>query len=451
MQGKIFKQKYYKHIDKPVDIKKIEHKVKNKEYIKKHGFYPFLSYTIKFKKYSKEIDFETKHHWKIKPRPIKYASHIDRCIYQWYSYKLNNKYNEYCKKFNLNNSAIAYRTCLKGKTNIEFASQAINFIKKCKECYILISDFTKFFEYIDHSLLKKNLCTVLNAKKLSEDFYKVFRSMTKYSFIERDDIEKYLIDKGVETKQSIKENICLFKNISWNKAKKDLKNNIQINNDTYGIPQGSPLSGIFANVYMIDFDRMATEYAQSKNGMYMRYSDDLIMIIPKSELNSISNLWKELSKIKMLYKTLEMNIEKTSGYLYKDNKITSLHKEISNMKDGGKFISYLGFSFDGKYVRFRDKTLTKFFYKLYRKIDNMIKTEKLRIEKGKKKRSKIDKHWILKELNSKKENRKFIDYVNRAKRVFYNEKYITNFRQNIKKKVFVRFDKKLAIDVDDDI
>lgn len=442
MQGKIFKQKYYKHIDKPVDIEKIENKVKNKEYIKKHGFYPFLSYTIRFKKYSEEIDHETKHHWKIKDRPIKYASHIDRCIYQWYSYKLNNKYNEYCKKFNLNNSSIAYRTCLKGKTNIEFAYKAISSIKKYKECYILISDFTKFFEYIDHSLLKKNLCTVFNTKKLSEDFYKVFRSMTKYSFIERDDIEKYLIDKGIETKQSIKENICLFNNISWNEAKKDLKDNIQINNDTYGIPQGSPLSGVFANVYMIDFDRMVTKYAQSKNGMYMRYSDDLIIIIPKSELNSISDLWEELSKIKMLYKTLEMNIEKTSGYLYEDNKITSLHKEISNMKDGGNFISYLGFSFDGKYARFRDKTLTKFFYKLYRKIDNMIKTEELRIAKGKKKRSKIDKHWILKELNSKKENRKFIDYVNRAKRVFYNEKYITNFRQSIKKKVFVRFDKK---------
>ena len=106
------------------------------------------------------------------------------------------------------------------------------------------------------------------------------------------------------------------------------------------------------------------------------------------------------------------------------------------------YISYLGFSFDGKYVRFRDKTLTKFFYKLYRKIDSMVLREKYRIQKGRKKHTKIDKHRILKELNSSQgESRKFIDYVNRAKKVFPNEYYIVNFRKNIKSKVFERFEK----------
>ena len=38
-----------------------------------------------------------------------------------------------------------------------------------------------------------------------------------------------------------------------------------------------------------------------------------------------------------------------------------------------------------------------------------------------KKQTKIDKHRILKELNSNGESRKFIDYVNRAKKVFKNE------------------------------
>lgn len=447
MEDKIFKPRYYQHIDKVVDIKDIEHKVKNKDYILKHAFYPFVSYTIKFKKYSEEINEETNHHWKIKKRPIKYASHIDRCIYQWYSYNLNNAYNEYCKKYNLNESAIAYRTCLRGKTNIEFAAKAIDFIKNNKECYILVSDFSNFFDYIDHGILKKNLCRVMGCDILEEDFYKVFRSMTKYTYIEKSDIEDYLIDKGIETKENIKKNNSLFDNSSWKIAKKDLKAKIKINNESYGIPQGSPLSGVFANVYMIDFDKSLYEYTKNKNGLYMRYSDDLIVIIPKNEVTSINDIWAEMCKIKVHYSRLEMNVEKTSGYLFEDKKIQSLHKDIINMENGGNFMSYLGFSFDGKYVKFRDKTLTKYFYKLYRKIDGMIEREEERIKKGKKKHTKINKHKILSVLNvSKGNNRKFIDYVNRAKKVFPNEKYITGFKSNIKTKIFLRFNNSNNLD-----
>lgn len=441
MQKNIFKQKTYKHIDKVVDIKDIELKIKNPNYIISHGFYPFLSYTLEFRKYTEEINEETNHHWKIKPRPIKYASHIDRCIYQWYSYLLNEKYNSYCNKNDLNKSAIAYRTCLRGKTNIEFASIAFNFIKKCESCYILVSDFSNFFDFIEHKKLKENICKVMGLAELSEDFYKVFRSMTKYSYIEKQDIIDYLINKGLETEDSIKKNNSLFEKISWKEAKKELKDKIETNKETYGIPQGSPLSGIFANVYMIDFDQKANEYAKSKKGLYMRYSDDLIMIIPTNEVNSINDIWDELSKIKKDYPTLKMNISKTSGYLYENNQIISLHSQVPNMQKGGKFISYLGFSFDGKYIKFRDKTLTKFFYKFYRKIDGMVFRESIRLKKGIKKQTKIDKHRILKELNSNGESRKFIDYANRAKRVFKNEKYIVNFRNEVKEKTFVRFEK----------
>ena len=439
----IFKPRYYQHIDKVIDIKDIEKKIKNKDFVIKHGFYPFLSYIIEFKKFSKEINENTNHHWKIKKRPIKYAAHIDRYIYQWYSYNLNNCYNEYCRKNDLNDSAIAYRTCLKGETNINFAAKAIDFIKRCGSCYILVSDFSSFFDFISHKKLKNNMCKVLNVEKLEDDWYRIFKSMTRYSYVERYNIEEFLINNGIETKESIKTRNSLFDNICWKDAKKKIRDKIIINKEEYGIPQGSPLSGIFANVYMIDFDIKAREYAKSKNGLYMRYSDDLIMIVPKNEVSSIRNIWEELSAIKEEYPTLKMNIDKTSGYVYENNQIVSLHEQIDGMQKGGKFISYLGFSFDGKYVRFRDKTFTKFFYKLYRKIDSMVLREKYRLQKGRKRHTKIDKHRILKELDSSQtKNRKFFDYVNRAKKVFPNEYYIVNFRKNIKSKVFERFEKK---------
>lgn len=444
--NKILKPRYYKHIDKIIktkDLRMIERKIKNKNYVVHHGFYPFLSYTQEFKKFikTKDKNEQSTYQRKTKNRPIKYATHIDRCIYQWYSYRINNEYNAYCKKSNLNECVIAYRTCLKGKTNIEFAKEAFDFIKKSQGCYILVSDFTDFFDNIDHKKLKAKLCEVLRTSKLEEDFYKVFRSMTKYTYIEKDVILQYLKTKGV-TNEIIKKNYSLFEQVSWNVAKKDLKKEIKINKELYGIPQGSPLSGVFANVYMIDFDKGINEYVKLKKGLYLRYSDDLIIIIPISESNSIKDIWQEILKVREQYKTLKMNINKTSGYIYENRNIQSLHNEIEGMKDGGDSITYLGFSFDGENVKFRDKTLTKFFYKLYRKIDDMKKREQDRLIKGKKKHTKIDKHQILKILNgNNKEAKRFIDYANRTKRAFKNEKYINNFRKNIKNKVFRRFEK----------
>ncbi len=448
--NKILKPRIYKHIDKVIkakDLVKVKRKIENKNYIIHHGFYPFISYTINFNKYIKIKDENNKIYYqrKPKPRPIKYASHIDRCIYQWYSYKINNAYNDYCDRNDLNTCVIAYRTCLKGQTNIEFAKKAFDFIKRNQSCYVLVSDFTDFFDNIDHEKLKNKLCEILCTSKLEHDFYKVFKSMTRYTYIEKDAILQYLKTKNI-TDEIIKKNNSLFDQIPWNVAKKDLKKELKINKESYGIPQGSPLSGVFANVYMLDFDKSMNEYVKSKNGLYLRYSDDLIIIIPTNKSNSIEEIWQEISKIKEDYKTLKMNINKTSGYIYNSRKITSLHQDIEGMKNGGEIINYLGFSFDGKNIKFRDKTLTKFFYKLYRKIDDMKKREQDRLVKGKKKHTKIDKHQILKILNgNNKEERKFIDYANRAKRVFKGEKYITNFRKNIKNKVFKRFDKNSII------
>lgn len=438
MKQRIFKYKNYKHIDKKRDISEIINLVKNKKFVIEHGFYPFLSYDDHAEKYKKVAKKEYER--KTKDRPIKYASHIDRYIYQWYSYLLNEKYNDFCEKNNMNKSVIAYRTCLKGKTNIEFSKIAFDFIKKSKECYILVSDFSSFFDNIEHSILKKNLCRILDTKILEEDYYKVLRSMTSYSYIKKDVLTNYLIENKIETKESLKKCNSLLDNTEWKKVKKDLKKDIIKNDKSYGIPQGSPLSGLFANIYMIDFDKKMVEYVSERNGLYMRYSDDLIIVIPKSEVASISSIWNKIEGLKKEYSTMIINLDKTCGYLYEKNTIKSLHNDLIGMENGKNSISYLGFSFDGRYIRFRDKTLTKFFYKLYRKIDSMKARETERIKLGKKRQTKIDKHQIIKEtVRENSKSRKFIDYVNRACKVYPQEKYICGFKKRAKEKIFNRF------------
>lgn len=446
MKEKIFKYKNYKHIDVPIKVHKIERIIKNKEWVNKHGFYPFISYVINSKKFSKEIDSETNHHWKRKTRPIKYASHIDRYIYQWYSYRINQIYNLYCQKNGLNEVAIAYRTCLKGMTNVEFAKSAFDFIKKSKECYIIVSDFTSFFDYIEHRKLKENICKVLEKDYMESDLYKVFRSMTKYASIERDVIEKFLIDNKIETKESLKRSKSYFKNISWKEAKKILKKELEINNNPYGIPQGSPLSGVFANVFMIDFDKMMNKYATENNGKYMRYSDDLILIIPRKDGINSEQLWNKIQEAKKDYPYLIINKNKSSLYYYENDSIKSLHDEIEGMKKSDNRVNFLGFAFDGKEIKYRDKTITKFYRKINRRIDTMVNLEISRIQNHKKRKSKIDKHLILKQLKATtSKSRKFFDYVQHTKRVFPQERAFNNFKKSAIQKIFRRFEKKLRI------
>ena len=74
----------------------------------------------------------------------------------------------------------------------------------------------------------------------------------------------------------------------------------------------------------------------------------------------------------------------------------------------------------------------------------MVEREQYRILLNKKKKSKIDKHWILKQLKQGNgDDLKFITYVNRAKRVFPTENDRVSFKDMVKKRIFIRFNKKI--------
>ena len=98
-----------------------------------------------------------------------------------------------------------------------------------------------------------------------------------------------------ETLNSLKKKKCIHVN-------RNLEN---------GIPQGSPISGVLANIYMMEFDlAMKHLIEEENNGLYMRYSDDIIIVLPNieegvfkkiydsiiNEINAIPNLILEDKK-----------------------------------------------------------------------------------------------------------------------------------------------------------
>ena len=135
----------YAHFDKRMSIDEVAHYIIDEKKIATHSFLPFIRYIKRFYKY----DGKKK---SIKEREISYSSHMDRYIYQLYSLKLNEYYNVWIDRNQLDMVSIAYRTNL-GRNNIDFSYLAFEFIKRTANCFVIIGDFTNFFDTLEHKYL----------------------------------------------------------------------------------------------------------------------------------------------------------------------------------------------------------------------------------------------------------------------------------------------------------
>jgi hypothetical protein len=216
-----------------------------------------------------------------KDRHIYYASHLDRYVYQWYARLTSDAYESYTKANAFDAAPIAYRS-IESKTNIHFAKEAFDFIRKQEDSFVFISDFQKFFDNLDHALLKEKLKKVFGVRELPDDHYHVYRNMTKFRYFDLSDIAKILGTTKELLRHRTRKPDRLLSSAAMRSMKKEyLKSNDNKRDDgIVGIPQGSPISAVYANVYMIDFDKELLNFALSLNGFYRRYSDDIICAVP---------------------------------------------------------------------------------------------------------------------------------------------------------------------------
>lgn len=164
--------KKYIHFDEKVSLylDSIRKYVLNPDSIATHSFYPFIHFTKKQNKFGKEKKY----------REIRYCCHLDRCVYQRYSFLLNFIYNKHVENIGINDVAIAYRDNL-NKNNIDFAKEAFDSIKQMSPCTVIVGDFTDFFDNLDHDYLKNALCKLLNVDKLPNDYYAIYKNITRYA------------------------------------------------------------------------------------------------------------------------------------------------------------------------------------------------------------------------------------------------------------------------------
>ena len=201
---------------------------------------------------------------------------------------------------------------------------------------------------------------VLNIDELEQDWYQIFKHTTKYSYIDKNDVDEFLKDKYGIKKFNVEDSNL---NITPQEFRKLKQGTLKVNRKSYGIPQGVGMSAVCSNVHLIHFDQELKAWAVQQNALYRRYSDDLILVIPcKIADMNYSKLKNQVLDIVEKYKEYGLDVQdkKTEIRLYEKGKIKDEDKTPSTL-------DYLGFVTDGETLRLREKSLFKYYSRAYRK------------------------------------------------------------------------------------
>jgi len=353
-------ERRYLHFDQKTSINNARKIVTNSAEIGRHYFYPFIKSDIETKKFKKDGKTGERKFTK-KPRPVMYASHVDALIYSYYNVLLNSKYESFINNKPYSKSILAYRKL--HKSNIDFAGEVFQEIKGMRNCIVLAFDVTKFFDTLDHTILRTSWETILTSTlKENKDHLNVYNSLTRFAYVNKNDLETEFNKNGKKRYR-----YCSGKEFRERVRKKGL---IQTNEGSKGIPQGSPISALLSNIYMVEFDRVAYQKIVIENGgIYRRYSDDILVACKPQHANEIET-WI-LNKIQDDFH-LEIQQEKTEKYFLKDIRRNDIYRPISITTGKRKNIQYLGFEFDGDNIFLRPSSLSRFYRRMKYRVHSAV-------------------------------------------------------------------------------
>ena len=401
-----YKIKKYPHIGQPSkNRQKTISYIKNNKKISTHGFSPFIHKTISVNRYRKEYDDsgKLKHNGKridkgAKERDIYYANNLDSNIYAYYSYLLNISYEKILEDKGLTKVVTAYRKSPKTlktnttqekqkKNNIDFADEVFQYIKHQvdgdNDIVAIAFDIKNFFPSLNHKVLKENWCDVLEVCRLPDNHYNVFKSITKFSYVEEKHLfdlfkERIIIRKndGSIATKAVKriEHLynknaiayCKMQDIHEIRKKGLIRTSKRVNGKliTAGICQGSAISATLANIYMLDFDELIHSEILKIGGIYRRYSDDMVVVCSIAYKSQVIQLFED--KIKDIKLEIHGNKTQVFHFSYSGSRVICKQEFKSKITPHSinRNFEYLGFSFDGEYVRLKTSSLANYYRKM---------------------------------------------------------------------------------------
>ena len=362
--ARFHKRRGYLHFDTPIQGADPAWNVITKFLAgERHAFMPFLGFTLAINRIRREEDdskTKTRRERQIvirpKKRAIKIASHRDAVIYSYFGLLLSQRYESRLADLGLSAIPTAFRSVGNGRCNIDHAREVFDFIEANRPCVALGFDVEKFFDRLSHRILRNAWSDIVGTDKLPPEHYRVFRSLTRFSWVSRDAVfREFGINPRspfVEVSGKRRPRICEGDEFRSRIREKGL---LQRNPEKdRGIPQGSPMSAVLSNIYMLRFDEVLQEWAESVSGLYRRYCDDIIVVVPPHRVATTEFL------VNALIQRLDLNLN--------DDKTERVHfsAEPGSKTANEQSLPYLGFLFDGESVRLRQSSLDRYYGKMRR-------------------------------------------------------------------------------------
>lgn len=317
------KERKYKHFDLPLSKAELNQSIDFGLDVNPHRFLPLLGFTDVVRRYvrspsgSREI--------KVKTRDIRFAGHSDAAFLQGYAAHLHSYYEKALTVDATSSSVLAYRP--DGGTNIHHAKALFDEIRSRMNCTVFAIDISGFFDCLDHITLRDHVAGLLGVARLEGHHANVWKNLTRYSWVETADLDKLL-----GKRRNGQGRICSPSDFAKHvRGRKD--GLVRTHSLSFGIPQGTPVSGLYANIYMRSFDREMRAFCQQAGGSYRRYSDDIAIVMPPGSIlcDVVSIVEKMLADF-----GLTISANKTEIAIFENGKLIS-----------EKPIQYLGFTFDG--------------------------------------------------------------------------------------------------------
>jgi hypothetical protein len=342
------KERHYKHFDLQLSSSDRIVEIDFSQEESPHRFLPFLGFTDVTRRYIRVTD-ENGNKKRVpvkKSRPIRFAGHADAAYLQAYAEYLNNFYEDALVKDGTTGSVLAYRKG--GGTNIHHAKSLFDEIVRRADCSVFALDISSFFDCLNHRLLRNEVANLLGVKRLEGHHATVWKNLTRYSWVETSDLDEVL---GKNRKMFGR--IC--SQLDFKTYVRGRKQGLVRTHDLdCGIPQGTPISGLYANIYMRAFDREMIALCGQYGGSYRRYSDDIAVVLPLG--TKIGHVVSIVEKVLADF-SLAISTSKTEAADFR-----------AGLLESSKPIQYLGFTFDGKNTLIRQSSIDNYRRKMRRGI-----------------------------------------------------------------------------------
>jgi len=386
--------KRYPHFDKFLSIESVLSIVQNPDKVRTNAFFPFIRYSKSYQPFRDHDKNKGEKKPDKKSRLIRYASRRDAYIFSYYRGLISEKYEIELDRLGLKDCVIAYRKIpvsegtKQGKCNINFAKDAFDRIRSMESCSVAVLDISKYFESLEHRHIYDIWCRLFSFSELPPDHSAVFRNITKYRVVDQENMYERLgfmgmvMKNGAEVKgylvpyKKIPNQLCSPRDFRKKIAGEggEFSSIIEKNDLDYGIPQGAPISDIIANFYLIDFDVLMNSYVSRIGGFYMRYSDDILLVVPGGTAQGQMARDFACNAIKRYGEHLQIKDSKCSLVNFSKSEDLDTSYEYIEGEKGKNGLEYLGFRFDGKNVYLRDATLSGLYRKTMRSMHHEVRS-----------------------------------------------------------------------------